>query len=214
MPRLSEDLDFVDLKKNIRISELADDLETYFKKNTDLAATATVQKFRIYLKFPILRELGLSGEHDSDLLFLKIEVFRGFDFCKSYKTENIPLFKFNKSILVKTFDLSTLMSTKIRAVLYRKWEKTDKSGKILTRVKGRDYFDLMWYLEKNVRPNMNCLEKIKDKGELKEKLLRIIERVDSKSINLDLEALIDDQNFVRKLSKNMKDILRKETSKI
>ncbi len=36
LPRLSEDLDFVDLEKKIEISELAKDLEEYFKKNTDL----------------------------------------------------------------------------------------------------------------------------------------------------------------------------------
>src|SRR5450830_585010 len=65
LKRLSEDLDFVDIKKEIEISRLARDLEEYFRKNTDLNLTATVQKFRIYLKFPILRELGLAKKHES-----------------------------------------------------------------------------------------------------------------------------------------------------
>ncbi|PIY33398.1 MAG: hypothetical protein COZ07_02295, partial [Candidatus Infernicultor aquiphilus] len=102
MPRFSEDLDFVDLKKEIEIPKLAKDLEMYFKKNTDLEVKAVSQKFRTYLKFPLLRELGLAGKSESDLLFLKIEIFNEFDFCADYKIETIPLFKFNRTVLVKT----------------------------------------------------------------------------------------------------------------
>jgi len=112
--RLSEDLDFVDIRKRIDIARLATDIEHFFKKNTDLGVTATIQKFRIYLKFPILRELNLAGPSESDLLFLKVESFREFDFCSNYRTQIIPLMKFNRSMLIKTFDLPTLMSTKIR----------------------------------------------------------------------------------------------------
>ena len=211
LPRLSEDLDFVDLKKKINLSQLGKDLVIYFK-NFDLKMIPAIQKFRLYLKFPLLRELGLSGEHETDLLFLKIEIFKNFAFKKGFKIEMIPFFKFNQSILVRSFDLPTLMSTKIRAILYRKFEKTDKKGKTLIRVKGRDYFDLMWYLEKGVTPNFKCLE-IKNKIKLKEKLLEIVKKVDARSIKLDLEPLIDDQNFVLDLSKNIKEILIKKISK-
>lgn len=214
LPRLSEDLDFVDLKNKLKISQLSRDIEIYFKKNTDLNLTATIQKFRIYLKFSVLYELGLSGKNESDLLFLKIEVFGDFDFCRKRKIEIFPLFKFNRSILIRTFDLATLMSTKIMTILHRKWEKTDKAGKILAKVKGRDYFDFMWYLEKGIRPNMNCIKGIKDKNMLKEELLKIIERVDSRSIRFDLEALIDSEDFVKKLSKNIKGILKREILKM
>lgn len=214
LPRLSEDLDFVDLGKKVKITELAKDMEKYFKKNTDLEVVATVQKFRVYLKFPLLHELGLAMKEESDLLFLKVEIFSGFDYCKKYKTEIIPLFKFNKSILIKTFDFPTLMATKTRAVLYRKWEKTDKKGKTLVKAKGRDYFDLMWYLEKGVKPNINCLEDIKNENELKEKLLKIITKVDAKSIQIDLEALIDNKDFVEKISREIKNILKRDIAKI
>lgn len=212
--RLSEDLDFVDAKKTVAISKLAGDLEYYFKNNTDLEVTATAQKFRIYLKFPVLRELDLAEKSESNLLFLKIEIFKEFGFCKKYKAEIIPLFKFNKSILIKTFDLPTLMSTKIRAILYRKWEKINKSGEVLAKVKGRDYFDLMWYLEKGIKPNMGCLEDVKNKEELKEKLLKAVAKADSKSIELDLEAFIDKKDFVKNLSKNIKSILRRGLEKL
>lgn len=207
LPRLSEDLDFVDLKKKADLEKLAEDLKTFFESKTDLPVAVKTQKFRIYLKFPILKELGLSQIGESDLLFLKVEIFQGFDFCRNYHLETKPLFKFNKSILIKTFDLPTLMSTKIRAILYRKWEKTDKAGRTLIKVKGRDYFDLMWYLNKGVKPNLDCLE-IKDKEELKNKLTAIISKIDYRSIVLDLENFISDRDFVVNLSKNIKSILR------
>lgn len=207
LPRLSEDLDFIDSSKKINLLTLAHDLEKYFNQKTDLSVKATIQKFRIYLKFPILHELGLTQEQESNLLFLKVEIFSEFNFCSKYKTEIIPLFKFNRSILIRTFDLPTLMTTKIRAILYRQWEKTDTTGKTLIKVKGRDYFDLMWYLEKNIKPNLACLNEVKNLDELKEKLKKIILKIDYQSIKLDLEFFIDDQSFINGLSKNLKDIL-------
>ncbi|MFA5715063.1 MAG: nucleotidyl transferase AbiEii/AbiGii toxin family protein [Candidatus Paceibacterota bacterium] len=210
--RLSEDLDFVDSESNINIGDLSRDIEEYFLKNTDLELKTSTQKFRIYLKFPILAELGISGgdPSETDFLILKVEVFSGFNFCKKYNTEIRPIFKFNKSVLIKTFDLPTLMSTKIRAILNRKWEKRDKLNNIIIKVKGRDYFDLLWYLEKGVIPNLECIENIKDVTELKNKLLETISNIDSQSIRLDLEAFIDNENFINNISANLKDILARE----
>ena len=213
LPRLSEDLDFIDIGNKIKNEELADDLKKYFKKEVGLSVKIKNQKFRIYLKFPILKDLGLSDSDQTDLLFLKVEIFKGFDFCRKYETEIIPLFKYNQSVLIKTFDLPTLMATKIRAILYRQWSKKDKSGKVLVSVKGRDYFDLMWYLQKEVEPNFKCLE-IKNKEELKNKLLKIIDRLDQRSIVLDLENFISDSKFVENLGKNIKNILKDSVEKL
>jgi len=213
LPRLSEDLDFVDIENEIKISELAKDLENYFIKNTDLNLVTSSQKFRIYLKFPILYELNIAKEkEESNLIFLKIEAYKKFDFCKNYRIEIIPLFKFNKSVLIRTFDLSTLMSTKIRAILYRKWEKTDKNGRVLIKVKGRDYFDLMWYFEKGIKPNIDCIEDVENIDDLREKLLEIVNKIDSRSIQLDLEPLIENETYIINLSKNIKEILLRQLS--
>jgi len=214
LPRLSEDLDFVDLKKEVKIASIAKDIEKYFKENTDIQVKVVVQKFRAYLKFPILWELGLSSESESNLLFLKVEIFSDFSFCNNFTIEIKPLFKYNKSILVKTFDLSTLMSTKIRAILFRKWEKTDKLGNILVKAKGRDYFDLMWYLEKNIKPNINCIGGYKNKEKLKSDIKFIIQKLDVKSIEIDLESLISDNDFVKNVSKNLRNILLNNIEKI
>jgi len=110
--------------------------------------------------------------------------------------------------------LTTLMATKIRAILHRKWEKTDKSGNILINVKGRDYFDLMWYLQKNVSPNLNCIENVSNIDNLKKELLKVLDKVNERSIVLDLENFIADKSFVRGLGKNIKEILKKEISNL
>lgn len=215
LPRLSEDLDFVDIEGKINLEECAKDIEAFFTEKTDLRVSAKVQKFRMYLKFPLLKELGLAkNESESDLLFLKVEVFAKFDFCTAYTVETKPLFRFNKSVLVKTFDLPTLMATKIRAVLYRKWEKTDKSGRTTIAVKGRDYFDLMWYLEKGIKPNLSCIEKDLTVEKLKKKLIAQVEKIDRRSIILDLENFISDKNFVENLGGNIKNILKNQIEKM
>ena len=210
LPRLSEDLDFIDETQKLIVAELAHDLEEYFRKRTDLEVKATTQKFRIYLKFPILSELGLAGKGETEMLFLKVEIFSDFNFCRHYTADIRPLFKFNRSVLARVLDLPTLMATKIRAILYRKWEKTDKRGRTTVTVKGRDYFDLLWYLQKGIRPNLTCIEGINEIEALKRKLLGIVSRVDSRSIQLDLEALIEDDRLARNLGRNMKTILERE----
>jgi len=212
LQRLSEDLDFIDETKSINVSRLAKDLEDYFLKRTDLKVTTTVQKFRIYLKFPILRDLGISTRDETDTLFLKIEVYSEFGFCERYTTDIRPIFKFNHSILIKTLDPATLMATKIRTILFRKWEKTDKQGTTTVMVKGRDYFDLLWYLQKGIKPNLSCMEGFDTMEALKEKLLAMVTRIDARSIQLDLEALIDNPDFIKNMSRNIKAILERDIS--
>ncbi len=210
IPRLSEDLDFVDTKKDINLDNLAKDVKSFFENNTDISPEIKIQKFRIYLKFPILKELGFVKDlSEPTHLFIKIEVFSDFDFCNKFKTEFKPIFKFNHSVLIKTFDIETLMATKVRAIMYRKWEKTSKDGKSLALVKGRDFFDLMWFLEKGIEPNLDCIEGVQTKEELKCILLEKVDNADSKSIEYDLKAFISDQDFVLNISSNIKDIIIK-----
>lgn len=214
IPRLSEDLDFVDIKKEINLDNLAEDIKSFFENDTDISPEINVQKFRIYFKFPILKELGLAKNlSESPYLFIKIEVFSGFDFCNKFKTEFKPIFKFNQSILVKTFDIETLMATKVRAVMYRKWEKTSKDGELLASVKGRDFFDLMWFLEKGIEPNLDCIEGIATKEELKSVLLEKVHNADSKSIEYDLKSFISDQDFILNVAPHIKDIISRELNK-
>ncbi len=144
LPRLSEDLGFVDVKKEVKIKDISKDIASFLEKKENLPLKLKVHGFHIYFKFPILKDLGLvKNKAESDYLFVKVEIFSDFNFCESFQEEFKTIFKYYHSVLVKTFDLPTLMATKVRAVLYRRWEKTGKDGEALATVKGRDFFDLM-----------------------------------------------------------------------
>lgn len=214
LPRLSEDLDFVDIKNEIDLHVLAEDLGRYFNEKTDLTGVVAVQKFRVHLKFPVLRELGLASRDESDFLMLKVEVFRDDGRLRDCPQEIVPLFKMNRSILARTFDLPTLMATKIRAVLLRRWTRTDKSGTVIATVKGRDYFDLLWYLRQGVVPNLACIKEMKNMAELKRELLLAVEKVDPASIKADLGAFIADDRYIDTLSSNLREILAKEIARL
>jgi len=41
----------------------------------------------------------------------------------------------------------------------------------------------MWYFEKGVKPNLQCIEDIKNENKLREKLTEIIKLIDSRSFN-------------------------------
>lgn len=207
LPRLSEDLDFVDIEKRIDLQGLAEDLKKFFTNKHGIKINTKVQKFRCTLKFPILHILNLANPQESNFLFSKIEVYSEFGFCKEYGTEVRPLFKFGTAILLKTFDLPTLMATKIRAIMHRKWEKTTKNGRILAEVKGRDYYDLMWYLEQGVKPNLRCIEGITEERDLYKELIKIVRRINPKSIKYDLEGLVEEPDFLDTLKDNIKEVL-------
>ncbi|MBI4668414.1 MAG: nucleotidyl transferase AbiEii/AbiGii toxin family protein [Elusimicrobia bacterium] len=207
LDRLSEDLDFVDEGRGVDLDKLGADLKAFFKTRLNVQIISKRQKFRLVLRFPIMRELKLAAAGESNNLYLKAEVFRDISFCAKYSMEIVPIFKHGESFLVRTFDLPTMMATKIRAVLGRKWEKTDKAGRTLAVVKGRDYFDLMWYLQKGVSPNMACLENFKGPEELFEELVKIVEKVDVRSIQYDLEGLVRDRQLARNLAANIREIL-------
>ncbi len=67
------------------------------------------------------------------------------------------------SFYVKCFTLSHLFAGKMHALLFRKWKG---------RVKGRDWFDMEWYIRKGINLNIDhLLIRSRDSGDWKEKLM-------------------------------------------
>jgi predicted nucleotidyltransferase component of viral defense system len=88
-------------------------------------------------KFPFSHNDSLKIKFEVDIdppLFANTEV--------NYLLEPIPF-------SVKSYDLPSLFAGKIHAMLCRKWKN---------RIKGRDYFDYVWFLTNNVPVNMKHLE--------------------------------------------------------
>lgn len=204
LPRLSEDLDF-DIPKNekFNMKDFEEEVKNYFIKNwqfKDFFTKIAHNERTIYVKFPILKQIGLPIQKaESDVLHLRL------DFADvsgvSYKTEISVKTTSHFSFFVRRYSLPDLFAGKIAAILQR--ERT--VGKIKeARYKGRDYFDLIWFLEKNVKPNwqflkeMTKLSKTQVISEINEK----VKHVDQTLLKQDLMPFMEDGRFVSQFAVN------------
>jgi predicted nucleotidyltransferase component of viral defense system len=152
--RLSEDLDF-DLEKPLDADEFKRDLENYFKTEylyKDVQISVLQRGQQILLKFPVLRKLKVATKSESDLLYVKIDL-------SSLLSKNYLLHKTLKSssqfnYLMIHYDLPSLMAGKMHAILMRN-RLIGKENE--PTIKGRDYYDLLWFLEKKTNPNWKRL---------------------------------------------------------
>jgi len=208
LPRLSEDLDF-DYPKKLEIRNFFEDLINFFKKEKNFPQLETkISKERLYLKFPILKELKIAKENESEKLYLKIELAKTKE-C-SFKTELDSIFKQGFSFLLKRYSQEDLMAGKICAVLERVWFKGKKSE---IKVKGRDFFDLYWFMKQKVIPNYNCVfyqNRQISPREIWDLIEKKIEKINPYDLRYDLLPLIKDQNFVKQFSSNFKSLIKKE----
>src|SRR5690606_26935969 len=116
---------------------------------------------------------------------------------RGFSTEEKLLLK-PFSFYVKCFTLPDLFAGKMHALLFRKWKG---------RVKGRDWFDMEWYIRKGVPLNLNhLLIRSQDSGDWKEKwmtkeqfmtlLQNKIQSVSFNSIRNDVARFIPDEKMV------------------
>ena len=212
LPRLSEDLDFDYSKQQINIF-LLKEMEKYLQeeiksKYFPLLETKKQSTKRLYLKFPLLHNLGLAQKPESDKLYLKIET--DDQILPKAKFELTPISKFGFNFILRHYDLPTLMAGKIQAVLSRLWFKGEKQE---IDIKGRDFYDLFWFLENGIEPNWQTMKKItniENKEELKTILRQRIKAVITpQKLNYDLKNFIADQQFVSDFSQNYHQIIKK-----
>ena len=116
------------------------------------------------------------------------------------------------SFYVKCFTLSDLYAGKMHALLFRKWGQ---------RVKGRDWYDMEWYIKKGVRLNLaHFLRRAQDSGDWndstisKEQFMKLLEdRIESTSISRireDIARFIRDDKVLDIWSVNyFKDLVKK-----
>jgi len=147
--RLSEDID-LDNSAGIDLSNLENDLATYFRSNIGYADIVTKTQRgewgvqRTTLKFPILNTLGLSP-YSTEALHLKVEISQHHQTAIIHKT---PVFLFGHSLVASHFSLETMMAGKIIACLERNFKK----GSAGINIKGRDFYDLLWFMQQKIQP--------------------------------------------------------------
>ena len=199
LDRYSEDLDFSLLKPDSNFS-----IQRYFKAIRDefksLGLTVRIQEKRkttqtaidsAFLKAEtIWQEIVLediikeTGVRSNKTLKIKMEVDRQPPL--HFQTEEKLLIR-PFSFYVKCFSKSSLFAGKMHALLFRKWKN---------RVKGRDWYDLEWYIKKGVPLDVNhFLARAKDTNDWQDDRIsneQIIELVDTKFKSVSFSSIKED----------------------
>ena len=198
--RFSEDLDFsVVNAAGYNFGGLCGRLEKDFRLN---GLSAVLEKDRektvnsAFLAFPGLpHALGLSG-HKQEKLSIKREIDTNPP--AGWKTQAAVL---NKTYLfsVAHYDLPSMFAGKLHASFYRSYTK------------GRDIYDLFWYLGRKVRPNFEMLNNAVaqsqgkapgvNAGNFKEFMLERAERINLDAAKKDVERFLEDKSELRLFSK-------------
>jgi predicted nucleotidyltransferase component of viral defense system len=158
LDRFSEDLDFSLLHTNEAFS-----LEPYFSAiQTEFAALGITVSFRekekanrssiesaflktetIWTELILEDILKQTGIRSNKSIKIKIEIDRNPPI--GFKTEQKLLLR-PFSFYVKCYTQPSLFAGKLHALLFRKWNK---------RVKGRDWYDLEWYIKQRIPLDTN-----------------------------------------------------------
>ena len=144
----------------------------------------------LYVKFPVLDLIGLPlTPSDSKILFVRLDITPAVG--SSFTTE--PAIKSTRdfSFVLKRYSLPDLMAGKIAA--------------ILTRDNARNYYDLIWFLEKGVIPNWQYLRQLTGLTKTKalDNIKTKITKIDYRYLQTELSPYFSSPAFVRSFSRNI-----------
>jgi len=205
LPRLSDDLDFDWTgTEKFDIENFALSIKKYFSSSLQFNAIETkvdANSQTIYVKFPVLDLVGLPlTPSDSNSLDVRLDItpVMGSEFT----TE--PAFKSTRdfSFVLTRYSLPDLMAGKIAAILTRNAE----DGQVQeTQVRGKDYYDLIWFLEKGVVPNWTYLRQLTELSREKamEEIHTKIVNINERSLQTELGPYFSNPSFVQAFSKNL-----------
>ncbi len=189
LQRFSEDLDFSLVKPaQYSFEQLVTDIERNLGK---LSLAADIKKkgektvHHLYVRFhELLYDAGLSQQR-GEKLPIRIEIDTKPP--AGWKTEISLLSDFYTFPLLH-FDLPSSFATKLHACLFRRYAK------------GRDFYDLMWYLGKKVRPDLkvlnNAIKQTESKSakvngeQLQQALVKKIQRLDFAQLRQDVSPFL------------------------
>lgn len=210
LPRLSEDLDFDIINwENFSLKDFTHEMEKHFKEILqfkEFSFKITGNKKEIFLQFPVMQNLGLVNKEESDKLFLRVDI-SPLD-SKYYQDELSVKFTSDVSFVIKRYSLEDLFASKIAAIIQRTFRKG--KGDLIT-FKGRDYFDLIWFLEKGVVPNWKRALDItgfSTKKKLFTELDKKVAGVKEEYLKEDLLPLFQESNLVVNFTDNFKKIYK------
>lgn len=199
LDRYSEDLDFSLLKPDLNFS-----IQPYFKAILDefnsLGLTVSIREKEktkrtaidsaflkaetIWQEIVLMDVINETGVRSNKTLKIKIEVDRQPPL--NFQTEEKLLLR-PFSFYVKCFTQSSLFAGKMHALLFRKWKY---------RVKGRDWYDLEWYVKKGIPLDVNhFLTRAKDTNDWQDNSIsneQLIKLLDSKIKSVSFSRIRED----------------------
>lgn len=200
LDRMSVDLDF-EISRAVTekfLEKLKKEINEYFANtygtNADFLAVKTNKGRGLLLKFTVGEELSFG--HPSKQIHIKIDL-NHFVAPKTV-TERRPINRGQLSFVIITYNMSALMASKIAAIFLR---GTRGVGDATYEEKGRDIYDLLWYMNKKVVTDFDYISakdiNIKDPRALFDKLTIQVNKVGDKNLEQDLEPLFVDKNYIR-----------------
>lgn len=205
LDRMSVDLDF-EVSHAITekfLNELQQEIEKYFSRTYSaqpdfLSITANTAR-GLLLKFNVGKELNLG--HPSKQIHVKIDL--NYFIAPGAVIERRPINQDQLSFVIVTYNMAALMASKIAAIFLRGRRGV---GKAIYEEKGRDIYDLLWYMNKKVVPDLNYLVAkgvdAKDPRALFDKLTLQMSKVDDKNLKHDLSPLFLNRTYIENWLRN------------
>lgn len=208
LDRMSVDLDF-EISHAITekfLEELKKEVEDHFLNTYGAGADFLTIKITtgrgLLVKFHVGEEL--SSGHPSKQVHVKIDL-NHFVAPKTV-TERRPINRDQLSFVIITYNMSSLMASKLAAIFLR---GTRGVGEATYEEKGRDIYDLLWYMNKKVIPDFDYLIAkgidAKDPRALFDKLTLQINKVSDENLKQDLEPLFVDKTYIQNWLKNWRE---------
>lgn len=208
LDRMSVDLDFEishAITKNF-LEEMKKEIEKYFASTygtePGFLTIRTTTGRGLLLKFNIGKELNIS--HPSKQVHVRIDL--NHFVAPRTVTERRPINRDQLSFVITTYNMSALMASKIAAIFLR---GTRGVGEAVYEEKGRDIYDLLWYMNKKVMPDLGYLIAkgidVKDPRALFDKLTLQINKVNDNNLKQDLTPLFVNQIYIGNWLKNWRE---------
>lgn len=200
LDRMSVDLDFEVSHEitNKFLEELEREVKNYFSNTynagDDVLKIKITNSRGLLLKFYIENEL--SSGHPSKQLHVKIDL--NYFVARKTVIERRPINRGQLSFVILTYNMGALMASKIAAIFLRGVRGV---GEAIYEEKGRDIYDLLWYMGKKIVPDFDYLiakgVDIKDPRALFDKLTLQMNKVNNTNLKNDLSPLFVDQTFIK-----------------
>lgn len=199
LDRMSVDLDF-EISDEVTptfLEMLKSEIESHFTSTygTDPSfLTVKINTGRsIVLKFHVGKELSFGAA--SDQVHVKIDL--NHFVTPKVVIERFPINHNQLSFVIVTYNKSALMASKLAAIFLR---GTRGVGKDLYQEKGRDIYDLLWYMGKKTIPDFDYLKakdvQISDPRTLFDKLTFQMNKVNNNNLRKDLLPLFANRVYI------------------